>query len=113
MKRSPLKRKTPMKRGGLKKERNVTELDLDAIQARSDAATPGPWEEDFPGISNVYPGDSVVDAQLECSSYCYGGTAHLVISDADLDFIIHAREDILALIAEVKRLQLAVLNVDF
>lgn len=55
----------------------ITETELDAIEARANAATPGPWDE---------PGFSALDA-------------------CDARFVAHARTDVPRLIAEVRRLQ--------
>ena len=59
---------------------NPQPLDLDAIRARADAATGGPW--------GVLPG---IDLR-KCRP-------------ADVRFIVAARTDVLALLAEVKRLR--------
>ena len=70
-------------------------IDLEAIEARANAATPGPWynlddwmihtEPDFE--HNGIPNSKVI------------GT----VKKADADFIAHSREDIPALLAEVER----------
>lgn len=91
----------------------MTKIDLDEIEARALAATPGPW--------SVCPMDM----------YIFGGDGHMVASncptedawqvrgfgaekagqrpegsqDANAAFIASAREDIPQLIAEVRRLQ--------
>ena len=68
----------------------MTEIDLDAIRRRMDAATPGPWMHGTDGL--VWPprmGDPV------------SGSAHL----ADAAFIAHARQDVPVLLAEVDRLR--------
>lgn len=86
-------------------------LDLSAIEAREKAATKGPWTEaklgplsDIPAVIHNdphpdYPEDWVPVCTFEACSQEY---------EADLDdasFIAHARSDIPALIAEVRRLQ--------
>lgn len=65
-------------------------LQLDDIEARATAATPGPWKrsEDY---SDVLAPDG---SQL--ASYWLGW---------DGEFIAHAREDVPALIAEIRRLR--------
>ncbi|MHB8406220.1 MAG: hypothetical protein ACYDCJ_12435 [Gammaproteobacteria bacterium] len=63
-------------------------LDLDAIEARANAATPGPWDTDE------------YDGGLRSTV-----TAGPITSDEDYDFIAHARTDVPALIAEVRRLR--------
>ena len=83
-------------------------LDLEAIKARSEAATEGPWEWDNPTIgqhwSRPEPWATVVDDEVNCGGYCYGGSSSPIKSDADGRFIAHAREDIPALVAEIERL---------
>ena len=83
--------------------------DLEAIKARAAAATEGPWEWDDPTIgqhwSRPKPWATVVDDKVSCMAYCYGGSSSPIKSDADGQFIAHAREDIPALLYEVERLQ--------
>ena len=93
-------------------DRNVEgapSLDLEAIKARAAAATEGPWEWDDPTIGQHWscpkPWTEVVNADVACMSYCYGGSVRPIESDADGQFIAHAREDIPALVAEVERLR--------
>ena len=92
-------------------DRNIgaASLDLEAIKARSEAATEGPWEWDNPTIgqhwSRPEPWATVVDDEVNCGGYCYGGSSSPIKSDADGQFIAHAREDIPALLYEVERLQ--------
>ena len=64
-------------------------LDLDAIEARAHAATPGPWRPAGPD------GDAV--AQM--------GSARRIRSLEDAAFIAAARTDVPALLAEVRRLR--------
>lgn len=73
----------------------MTEQELQEIEAREAAATPGPWRR---GVGNT--------AMRVCSAYpakcyfiCEGTNA------ADLEFVEHSREDIPALVAEVRRLR--------
>ena len=86
-------------------------LDLEAIKARAAAATEGPWEWDDPGIGQHWscpkPWMEVVNADVACGPYCYGGSVRPIESAADGQFIAHAREDIPALVAEVERLRAA------
>lgn len=65
----------------------MTPEQLDAIEARANAATPGPWTLDHPDDGTEITGpDSTV-------------------TELDIQFIIHARTDIPALIAEIRRLR--------
>lgn len=74
-------------------------IDLEAISARAEAATPGPWAY----VDNGFDG------------YIMSASEHLIVGgepaegriepdDPNADFIAHAREDVPALLAEVKRL---------
>ena len=87
---------------------DAASLDLEAIKARAAAATEGPWEWDDPTIgqhwSRPEPWATVVDDEVNCGGYCYGGSSSPIKSDADGQFIAHAREDIPALVAEIERL---------
>lgn len=82
----------------------MTDLDLDDIQARADAATEGPWTAHTAGerggdhwyicdegesIAHVSANDGVNEDQRE----------------PDAEFIAHAREDVPALIARVRELE--------
>lgn len=82
---------------------------LTAIEARVEAATDGPWENDGNGISQSWmrpePWLQVVTQEVNCGTYCQGGSCSGVIRSADADFISHAREDIPLLLAEVHRLR--------
>lgn len=73
-------------------------LDLDAIKARAEAATKGPWKftPKILGIKNT-----TVMAGGEQVGYFSVGQAQ----PHDAEFISHARQDIPALLAEVERLQ--------
>jgi hypothetical protein len=72
--------------------RKAVELDLDAIRARVDAATEGPWTADaLAGDLDAPSGYRVAEV--------------LAWSDPDAEFIAHARTDVPALLAEVERLQ--------
>ena len=91
----------------------MTDAELKEIEARCDAATEGPWEVGYCyGLSR--------DARCACSVKPAGGeyyyTDAIVASDArdecghpmflvDAEFIAHARADVPALIAEVRRLR--------
>ena len=74
-------------------------LDLDAIEARVNAATPGPWWVEQVGDF----GDK--SAVIECVRWRgYLNTLHLGEDTPTAEFIAHAREDVPALVAEVRRL---------
>lgn len=85
-------------------------FDLQAIRARSEAATPGPWEWRVCGNDSVYIRaetlDGVIELEDDYSGYPECGE-HLIMEmlGHDADFIAHARTDIPAMLAEVGRLQ--------
>jgi len=87
----------------------VTDIDLDAIEARANAATEGPWwrREGHAEIDGQNYAEVLIPGRVECGSYCYGGTSTIEGDrlDADLAFIAHARTDVPALVAEVRRLR--------
>ena len=73
-------------------------IDLSAIEARANAATAGPWD-----WSGTCLGSELGGNRRDCIAHIDGD--HNMPSDADQDFIVHAREDIPALCAEVRRLR--------
>jgi len=82
---------------------------LNEIEARANAATPGPWEANSEtggsdvgdytiyGIKEVAPADWASDSSSSFA-YCEG------MEKPDAEFIAHARQDIPRLIDEVRRL---------
>ena len=80
--------------------------ELDEIEKRAMAATDGPWSKcgiEWEGHTS--------DPDPELSVVCHGDHCAIVESveaehrDADLTFIAHARNDVPALVAEVRRLR--------
>jgi hypothetical protein len=84
----------------------MSELDLDAIRARADAATPGPWAKPF---CTDAPGDEgwwINNGRVGTEEYSIGLTmAYNPRAEADATFIAAARADIPALLDEVERLR--------
>ena len=84
-------------------------LDLDAIRARADAATPGPWAhgdfDDFMGCGQVFTvhPDLMGGSIAAPSGDCYPRSGY--DPQADMAFIANARHDIPALLAEVTALR--------
>lgn len=78
------------------------EDDLRQIEARADAAAPGPWISSIEGRDHE-AGSSFIETR---AAEGRGSDIELSgASDADQDFIAAARSDVPALIAEVRRLQ--------
>ena len=88
---------------------DLTDADLDAIEQRANAASEGPWEHE--GVGEIIQHFSlpepatIVSTDVACMAYCYGGSAAGVERDEDAEFIAHARDDVPALLAEVRRLR--------
>lgn len=77
-------------------------IDLDAIEARANAATPGPWWVDAGGpdeSADLVGGDNSKIADLPF----YAPHRHL----GNEAFLCHAREDVPALIARIRTLEAA------
>lgn len=74
----------------------MTDEELDAIEARLNAATPGPW------VASCENDHNIVCCPLGgwlCEMLGFGGN-----SERNATFIAHAPEDIKLLLAEVRRL---------
>lgn len=75
-------------------------LDLDAIEARIKSTTPGPWKKDL----DQWYSPLVVHSDWKRS----GDNGYPVadfLHDGNAAFVAHARTDVPALVAEVRRLQ--------
>lgn len=78
----------------------------EAARARCEAATDGPWESCGGTIEGgPTSGRDVVTTEVDCMSYCYGGTGRGVEHPEDREFIAHARIDLPALLDEIERLR--------
>lgn len=80
----------------------MTQLDFDVIEERAAAATPGPWEAIFNRHGDplvVQEGQGLFGAIAEP---CTGPDDY---GRANTHFIAHAREDVPALVEEVRELQ--------
>ncbi len=90
-------------------------FDLEAIKARIEAATTGPWTHEIGEYSgdNWLIGSLYLGTGLDNNTHTvHVTTDHIHASElwgegagGDADFIAHAREDVPALVAEVERLQ--------
>lgn len=80
----------------------MSDLDLDSIKARCEAATEGPWHREHGDYGCVSIGNFgwVVDGP-NCPQY----DEDTPQGHADAEFIAHARTDVPALVAEVERLR--------
>lgn len=84
----------------------MPDLDVAAIAARVEKATPGPWKVETFG-DGIEPGVVTVENDGGCSDpECCGGPSYYVrISPENADFLSHVREDIPVLLAENARLR--------
>ncbi|HUQ95000.1 MAG TPA: hypothetical protein VM120_25200 [Bryobacteraceae bacterium] len=87
----------------------MTTTELEAIEARAADATPGPWWWGA-GRSEVLCSDGILADHKHIFVNCGRGSGDPEPEDAE--FIAHARTDIPALVAEVRRLQAIVVAVD-
>lgn len=81
----------------------TSDLDLDAIEARANAATEGPWDSyTVPGTGRIagYVAVAISDTEMQIARF-EGGFF-------DAEFIAHARTDVPALVARVRELEAAV-----
>lgn len=87
---------------GVEEQREpLTPERLDAIEARASAATPGPWTAD--GACVVVAGD-LCDQVMIAHGWPWRRNGERAPNAA---FAAHARDDVPALVAEVRRLRLA------
>jgi hypothetical protein len=86
----------------------LTEQQLDEIEARANAATPGPWEEhaDYGPHFYAYLGGSYLRG-VGTLNFGDGEDA-----EADREFVLNARQDVPALLAEVRRLRARVTELE-
>lgn len=87
-------------------------IGLDAIKARAEAATPGPWGALGGNIMGPREDESVASVGLPQAGT---GCAHHATTDiqhrmADATFIAHARTDVPELVAEIERLRSALVG---
>ena len=89
---------------------DMTDSELDEIEQRAAATTPGPWTAYIEGRDHTSGDDFIMigepgTAQIDVYVTHYSGTSPKPAPDADLDFIAHARRDIPQLVAEIRRLR--------
>lgn len=78
----------------------MTPEQLAAIEARANAATPGPWRVEIRGL--CFPCKSLPGTHLH--KWADGGPMAVWPVGADGAFMAAARQDVPALVAEVRRL---------
>ncbi len=78
----------------------MTDADLKAIRERVEAATKGPWRQEY-GYNN----GGMATGFFFIPEHSAGKSVEMLADDAA--FIAHAREDVPALLAEVDRLRAA------
>ncbi|WP_032376695.1 hypothetical protein [Rhodococcoides fascians] len=85
----------------------MTALDLDAIQARADAATPGPWTAQTTGERG---GDHwyVCDAGEAIAHIAAQDGINEAQREPDAQFFAHSRTDVVDLIARIRELEAAI-----
>ena len=79
----------------------ITETELNEIEARANAATPGPWEAAGWDVRTKITADDqrgYLITSCQPSAFPENGAANT-------EFLSHARTDVPALVAEVRRLQ--------
>lgn len=76
---------------------------LEPIQNRLNAVTPGPWEWEGNDIVRTESNwTTVLESEVSCMSYCYGGSVAQVIRPEDRVFIANAPTDQARLLAAVQ-----------
>lgn len=81
---------------------HITDEELQAIQLRCDAATPGPWKSFIEGRDHQSGSNFIMTGEEDSRNEDIELTG---ASEADQDFIAHARQDIPRLLEEIKRLK--------
>lgn len=87
----------------------MTQERLDAIKARCEAATLGPWYVEYE-MDGPFAEPQCIQGPENVTTYHdayndYRVSAVVEMAEADLEFIAHARQDIPDLLAEVERLR--------
>lgn len=80
----------------------MTDDELTAIEARANAATPGPWTTHVVVHDDGYKNMGIEAVAANLTVLGYGG---ILPTRDELEFIAHARTDVPALVAEVRRLR--------
>jgi hypothetical protein len=86
----------------------MTEDELREIEARASAATPGPWRKTQDGKTWLYVKSEASVTSITHIEYWFEGPEGQPTREGDernFAFIAHAREDVPALIAEIRRMR--------
>jgi hypothetical protein len=76
---------------------------LQPMKDRLAAATPGPWEWSGSNLERCSPGyGDVLEVEVECGSYCYGGSPRMNISAGNKALLENAPTDQAKLIAAIE-----------
>lgn len=86
----------------------MTKPDIEAIKARVDATTEGPWE----AVRNRYGYDVTETWAVEPKGPSVHNVCHVTVGAEDAEFIAHARSDIPALLAYVEQLEAQIEQAD-
>lgn len=79
---------------------------LAPIRARLAAATPGPWEWIGSNLERCSPGyGDVLEVEVECGSYCYGGSPRMNISAGNKALLENAPTDLARLLAAIEAVE--------
>ena len=89
---------------------DLTDEELDAIEARANAATKGPWQalvegRDHRGGDNFIRVGGLDDEAPDMYVTLYYGATRTPAPPSDLDFIAASRQDVVRLVREVRRLR--------
>lgn len=95
----------------------MTSEQLAEIEIRCDAATPGPWAREGSSVVTRFPSHQMTGKRVfyysdgsaagQYMGICRGALScpYWEQELADLDFIAHARDDVVALLAEIAKLR--------
>ena len=83
-------------------DRPLTDQQLDDITARANAATAGPWKREAELGSHIVYVNRTSPKGVTYSSVLWNAEW---ATEADAEFTAHAREDVAALVTEVRRLR--------
>ncbi|MBP1819362.1 hypothetical protein [Mycobacterium sp. OAE908] len=87
-------------------EAPISDAELDAMQQRADATSKGPWKSWIEGRDMTCGSTFIqIGDDDDRDEDMYVSRDDRPISDADLDFIAAARQDVPRLVAEVRRLR--------